>query len=283
MPAKRKQQRSRRTATAVALTIAGSDSSAGAGAQADLKTFGALGVYGVTAITCIVAEMPGKVSQIQPADPAIVREQILLLLKNFSVAAIKTGLLCNGQIVSAVAETLRQIKQKTGTHNLVIDPVTVATTGQPLLDGSAIEIYERELFPLARLITPNLDESSRLLGEQIADLPAMHRAAAALAKKYRVAVLLKGGHLRGRFAVDVLHDGIRAREFSAPFVRDIVTHGTGCTYSAAITAKLAKGAGLSQAVKSGKQFVSAAIRRHFVWNSSSGRIFALNQSLKRHA
>jgi len=283
MPAKRKQQRSRRTATAVALTIAGSDSSAGAGAQADLKTFGALGVYGVTAITCIVAEMPGKVSQIQPADPAIVREQILLLLKNFSVAAIKTGLLCNGQIVSAVAETLRQIKQKTGTHNLVIDPVTVATTGQPLLDGSAIEIYERELFPLARLITPNLDESSRLFGNPIADLPAMHRAAAALAKKYRVAVLLKGGHLRGRFAVDVLHDGIRAREFSAPFVRDIVTHGTGCTYSAAITAKLAKGAGLSQAVKSGKQFVSAAIRRHFVWNSSSGRIFALNQSLKRHA
>jgi hydroxymethylpyrimidine/phosphomethylpyrimidine kinase len=226
MPAKRKQQRSRRTATAVALTIAGSDSSAGAGAQADLKTFGALGVYGVTAITCIVAETPGKVSQIQPADPGIVREQILLLLKNFPVAAIKTGLLCNGQIVSAVAETLRQIKQKTGTHNLVIDPVMVATTGQPLLDGSAIEIYERELFPLARLITPNLDESSRLFGNPIADLPAMHRAAAALAKKYRVAVLLKGGHLRGRFAVDVLHDGIGAREFSAPFVRDIVTHGT---------------------------------------------------------
>jgi len=283
MPAKKKQQRSHGAATAVALTIAGSDSSAGAGAQADLKTFGALGVYGVTAITCIVAETPGKVSQIQPADPAIVREQILLLQKNFPVAAIKTGLLCNGRIVSAVAETLHQTTRKTGMRNLVVDPVMIATTGQALLDSGAIEIYERELFPLAILITPNLDESSRLLGDRIVDVPAMHRAATALAKKYRVAVLVKGGHLRGRLAVDVLHDGIRATEFSAPFVRGIATHGTGCTYSAAITAELAKGAGLSQAVKSGKQFVSAAIRRHFVWNSSSGRIFALNQSLKRHA
>ena len=283
MPAKKKQQRSHGAATAVALTIAGSDSSAGAGAQADLKTFGALGVYGVTAITCIVAETPGKVSQIQPVDPAIVREQILLLQKNFPVAAIKTGLLCNGRIVSAVAETLRQTTRKTGMRNLVIDPVMVATSGQGLLDGGAIEIYERELFPLARLITPNLDESSQLLGEPIVDLPAMHRAAAALAKKYRVAVLLKGGHLRGRFAVDVLHDGIRATEFSAPFVRGMVTHGTGCTYSAAITAELAKGAGLPEAVKSGKQFVSAAIRRHFVWNSSRGTISALNQSLKRQS
>src|SRR5437667_12817716 len=120
MPAKRKQQRSRRTATAVALTIAGSDSSAGAGAQADLKTFGAIGVYGVTAITCIVAETPGKVSQIQPADPAIVREQILLLQKNFPVAAINTGLLCNGRFVSAVAETLHQTTRKTETRNLSV-------------------------------------------------------------------------------------------------------------------------------------------------------------------
>jgi hydroxymethylpyrimidine/phosphomethylpyrimidine kinase len=280
MAGKKKQQRSRITVTAVALTIAGSDSSAGAGAQADLKTFGALGVYGVTAITCIVAETPGKVSQIQPADAAIVREQILLLQRNFPIAAIKTGLLCNAQIVSAVAETLRQTTRKTGTRNLLVDPVMIATSGQALLDGGAIEIYERELFPLARLITPNLDESSRLLGDLVADLPAMHRAAAALAKKYRVAVLLKGGHLGGRFAVDVLHDGIRATEFSAPFVPGIATHGTGCTYSAAITAELAKGADLSQAVKSGKQFVSAAIRRHFVWTSGRGRISALNQSLR---
>ena len=280
MPGKKKQQHPQSAATAVALTIAGSDSSAGAGAQADLKTFGALGVYGVTAITCIVAETPGKVSQMQLADAAIVREQIVLLQESFPIAAIKTGLLCNAQIVSVVAEALRQTTRQTGTRNLVVDPLMIATTGQPLLDGGAIEIYGRELFPLARLITPNLDESSRLLGEPITDLPGMHRAAAALAKKFRVAVLLKGGHLRGRFAVDVLHDGIQAIEFSAPFLANVATHGTGCTYSAAITAELAKGAGLSEAVKFGKQFVSAAIRQHFVWNSSGGRVSALNQGLK---
>src|SRR5438270_2963605 len=279
MAAKRKQQRSQSTVPAVALTIAGSDSSAGAGAQADLKTFAALGVYGVPAITCIVAETPGKVSQIQPADLAIVREQILLLQKSFPIAAMKTGLLCNAQIVSAVAETLRQTRAKTGTRNLVVDPVMIATSVQPLLEPEAIETYERELFPLARLITPNLDESSRLLGNTISDLPAMRRAAAALAKKYRVAVLLKGGHLRGTYAVDVLHDGNRTMEFSARFVPGIDTHGTGCTYSAAITAALAKGADVPQAVKFGKQFVLSAIRQHFVWTCRGRKISALNQSL----
>ena len=177
MPGKKKQQHPQSAATAVALTIAGSDSSAGAGAQADLKTFGALGVYGVTAITCIVAETPGKVSQMQLADAAIVREQIVLLQESFPIAAIKTGLLCNAQIVSVVAEALRQTTRQTGTRNLVVDPLMIATTGQPLLDGGAIEIYERELFPLARLITPNLDESSRLLGDPIADLPDRSRSA----------------------------------------------------------------------------------------------------------
>src|SRR5437868_137612 len=126
MAAKRKQQRSRSPVTAIALTIAGSDSSAGAGAQADLKTFAGLGVYGVTAITCIVAETPGKVSQIQPADAAIVREQIILLQKSFPVAAIKTGLLCNGRIVSAVSDTLHQTTRKKGLRNLVVDTVLIA-------------------------------------------------------------------------------------------------------------------------------------------------------------
>ena len=130
MAAKRKQQRSRSPVTAIALTIAGSDSSAGAGAQADLKTFAGLGVYGVTAITCIVAETPGKVSQIQPADAAIVREQIILLQKSFPISAIKTGLLCNTQIVLVVAETLRQTTRKTGTRNLVVDPVMIAKIGR---------------------------------------------------------------------------------------------------------------------------------------------------------
>src|SRR6184192_760881 len=183
----------------VALTIAGSDCSAGAGIQADLKTFSALGVYGLTAITCIVAETPGKVSRIQPADPEIVREQIELLLKNFPIAAIKTGLLCNAEIVAQVVRSLGKVKRRP----LVVDPVMIATSGDILLEPEAIRIYQRDLFPLATLITPNLDEATRLLGYPIRDLGAMHRATRTLATKYGTAVLLKGGHLRGRRAIDV--------------------------------------------------------------------------------
>jgi hydroxymethylpyrimidine/phosphomethylpyrimidine kinase len=273
MPSKN-PRRSQTAATAVALTIAGSDSSAGAGAQADLKTFTALGVYGVTAITCIVAETPGKVSRIQAADPEIVREQIELLLKGFPVAAIKTGLLCNEEIVAQVVGSLRKVKER----RLVVDPVMVATTGDVLLASEAIQIYERELLPLATLITPNLDEAGRLLGGSIRDLAAMHWGARALAKKYRTAVLLKGGHLRGRRAIDVLSFGDCTKEYSAAFLPGLKTHGTGCTYSAAITAELAKGVELPRAIATAKRFVSSAIRSHFAWKSGRGKIFALNPS-----
>jgi hydroxymethylpyrimidine/phosphomethylpyrimidine kinase len=267
-------RRSQSGAAPVALTIAGSDSSAGAGAQADLKTFSALGVYGVTAMTCIVAEMPGKVSRIQPADPEIVREQIELLLKCFPVVAIKTGLLCNAPIVAQVMRSLRKVKRR----QLVIDPVMIATSGETLLAPKAIQLYEHELFSLATLITPNLDEAARLAGEPIEDLDDMHEAAKTLGKKYGTAVLLKGGHLRGSRAIDVFYFGNGTREFSAPFVPRVKTHGTGCTYSAAITAELAKGAELSRAIATAKKFVTSALRSHFVWKSGSDRIFALNQS-----
>jgi hydroxymethylpyrimidine/phosphomethylpyrimidine kinase len=256
----------------VALTIAGSDSSAGAGAQADLKTFTALGVYGLTAITCIVAETPGKVSRIQPADPEIVREQIELLLKNFPIAAIKTGLLCNAEIVAQVVRSLGKVKRR----RLVVDPVMIATSGRVLLQPEAIQIYQRDLFPLATLITPNLDEAKRLLGHPIRDLAAMHRAARTLATKYGTAVLLKGGHLRGRRAIDVFSSGDRTIEYSAAFLPGVKTHGTGCTYSAAIAAELAKGAELPRAIAVAKKIVSSAIRFHFVWKSGRGKIFALN-------
>jgi hydroxymethylpyrimidine/phosphomethylpyrimidine kinase len=269
----KKARRAQGAAMPVALTIAGSDSSAGAGAQADLKTFCALGVYGVTAITCIVAETPGKVSRIQPADPEIVYEQIKLLLKNFPVAAIKTGLLCSAAIVAEVVRSLHKAKRR----QLVVDPVMIATSGDVLLAPKAIQIYERELFPLATLITPNLDEAERLVGEPIGNLGDMHRAAKTLGKKYGAAVLLKGGHLRGRkAAIDVLYFGSQTREFSAPFVPRVKTHGTGCTYSAAITSELAKGADLVRAVTTAKKFVTSAIRSHFVWKSGRDRIFALN-------
>src|SRR6202035_2053461 len=148
----------------VALTIAGSDSSAGAGIQADLKTFSALGVYGLTAVTCIVAEIPGKVSRIEPVSAAIVHEQIEVLT-NFPIEAIKTGLLCSAEIISAVAKAIRA-KGRISAQRvpIVIDPVIVATSGDMLVEPAAIAAYEKELFLLASLIIPNLDEAERLLG-----------------------------------------------------------------------------------------------------------------------
>lgn len=261
----------------VALTIAGSDSSAGAGIQADLKTFSALGVYGLTAITCVVAETPGHVSEIEPVSAKLVSAQIEVLLKSFPVAAIKTGLLFSGEIVSAVAKALRA-RPREAAMPLVIDPVMVATSGDPLLKGDAVEAYERELFPIARLITPNLDEAARLLGEPIGDLSAMRTAGQRLAEKYRVPVLLKGGHLAGQEAIDLLFVEGNVVEFSAPFSRGIATHGTGCTYSAAITAGLARGFSLEESVRRAKRFVTAAIAQHLSWESDAKAVHALNHS-----
>src|ERR1700682_5122338 len=238
----------------VALTIAGSDSSAGAGIQADLKTFSALGVYGLTAVPCVVAETPGLVSKIEPVSGELVREQIEVLLRSFPVAAIKTGLLFSGDIIAEVARVL----QRHESTPLVIDPVMVATSGDALLRDDAVQTYERELCPLAALVTPNLGEASRLLGKSIRDLPAMRQAGEILTEKYGVPVLLKGGHLASDDAIDLLFLGGNVIEFSAPFSRGIATHGTGCTYSAAITAGLANGLPLEEAIRRAKGFITAA-------------------------
>lgn len=264
----------------VALTIAGSDSSSGAGIQADLKTFSAFGVYGLTAVTCVVAETPGAVSRIEPVSAEMVREQIEILLRTFPVAAIKTGLLFSGDIVAEVAQTLRAHAAKTSAMPpLVIDPVMVATSGDLLLHADAIETYERDLFPLAALLTPNLGEAARLLGEAIADLPAMRKAGATLTKKYGVPILLKGGHLAGEEAIDLLFAGGKVIEFSAPFSRGIATHGTGCTYSAGIAAGLAKGLPLEEAVRAAKKFVTATIAQHLAWKTTGDTpLHALNHS-----
>lgn len=260
----------------VALTIAGSDSSAGAGVQADLKTFNALGVYGLTAVSCVVAETPGKVSRIEPLSAEIVREQIEVLFRNFPIAAAKTGLLCSGEIISVVARVLVDLARKIP---LVVDPVMVATSGDLLLRSDAVERYENELFPVATLITPNFDEAERLLGEKIEDRQSMQKAAKALAKKYRVSILLKGGHLAGNKAIDLLVHRGKMTEFSAPFIRGVATHGTGCTYSAAITAGFASGLSLEASIKRAKKFVTASIRRYFRWQSRDGGVIhALNHS-----
>ncbi len=271
---KQHDRRSQSAATVpVALSIAGSDSSAGAGIQADLKTFSALGVYGLTAVTCVVAEIPGKVSRVEPVSARIVGEQIEVLVRNFPIGAIKTGLLCSTAIISAVAEAVGKIYRTRGRHiPLVIDPVMIATSGDPLLEPAAIETYEKELFPLASLITPNIDEAERLLRTNITEREAMHTAATELGTRLGTAILLKGGHLAGRNSVDVLFLNGKIREFSARFTRGVATHGTGCTYSAAITAGLACGLPLEKAIRRAKKFVSDSIAQHFQWRSNTGEV-----------
>jgi hydroxymethylpyrimidine/phosphomethylpyrimidine kinase len=251
----------------VALTIAGSDNSAGAGAQADLKTFSALNVYGLTAITCVVAEVPGKVSAIQAIEPRIVAEQIELSFGAFPVAAVKTGMLYSREIIEVVCDA---IERKSPRMPLVVDPVMVATSGDPLLRGDAVEGYKKRLFKQALLITPNLDEASALLGRSVQSIAQMREAGRELRERFGAAAwLLKGGHLSGETALDLLFFGNdEVAEFSAPFVRGVSTHGTGCTYSAAITAGLTCGLPLQQAVRQAKTFVTQAISGHFRWKNT---------------
>lgn len=259
----------------VALTIAGSDCSAGAGLQADLKTFSALGVFGLTAVTCVVAEVPGKVSRIDAIDARSVREQVELCLANFPVRAIKTGLLCSVETVETVADVL---EVSAGEIPLVVDPVMVATSGDVLLQPEAVDLYCTRLFPRASLVTPNMAEASALTGRSVRNLEDMRAVGEELARKFGTSFLMKGGHLGGEHAIDLLCDGAAVVEFSAPFVAGVSTHGTGCTYSAAIIARLALGDSLEEAIVQAKDFVSRAIRAHFAWQSSLGEIHALNHA-----
>ena len=259
------------------LSIAGSDNSAGAGIQADLKTMCALGVYGLTALTCVVAEVPGKVSAIQGVAPEIVAEQIRLLFGAFPVAAVKTGMLYSPAILNVVADTFEELRLTPEAAPLVVDPVMVATSGDRLLQPEAVDVYETRLFPAATLVTPNLDEAAALLGQAIETREQMREAGQQMVKKYGTAFLMKGGHLREDSAADLLveRDGAESW-FEAPFVRDVSTHGTGCTYSAAIASELAKGAGLREAVAVAKRFVTGAVAAHLRWSQGKSQTDALN-------
>jgi hydroxymethylpyrimidine/phosphomethylpyrimidine kinase len=258
----------------IALSIAGSDNSAGAGAQADLKTFSANGIYGLTAITCVVAEVPGKVSAIQPVTPEIVRKQIRLSFESFPVASVKTGMLFSAEIIAAVCDELdgRQLP-------LVVDPVMVATSGDSLVEPDAVALCRERLLPMATLITPNLDEAAALLGRKITSIEQMPGAGNELTELFGTAILLKGGHLQGKNALDLLFADNQVHKFTAPFVRDVQTHGTGCTYSAAIAAGLAQGLPLVTAIDNAKKFVTRAIREHFRWTQSGKDTDALNHFL----
>jgi len=246
----------------VVLTIAGSDNSGGAGIQADLKTFTTLGVYGTTAVTCVVAEHPGRLLNITPIPPGRVADQIRLVLEAFPVVAIKTGMLYSAEIIAAVAEAVAPALKR-GVP-LVIDPVMVASTGRVLLKKDAIRAL-RKFIACATVVTPNRDEAALLWGKPITDLKTLEEAALGLAKGFRhPSILAKGGHLKTGQAVDVLAtpDG-QSREFSAKRIPGADAHGTGCTYSAAITAGLAKGLTLAEAVALGKCFITRALRRRF--------------------
>ncbi|MFZ4116671.1 MAG: bifunctional hydroxymethylpyrimidine kinase/phosphomethylpyrimidine kinase [Chthoniobacterales bacterium] len=250
----------------IVLTIAGSDCSAGAGIQIDLKTFSALGCYGLTAVTCVVAEVPGQVLSIQAVNPEIVRDQIALLFETFSIGAIKTGMLFSQSIINAVADVFDNLPQL---PPLVVDPVMIASSGDPLLEADAIEAYRERLFPMATVITPNLDELYFLASalQRPSSLDEMRRVGQELLAKIKRSLLLKGGHLQGTTATDLLllQDGTE-HCFSAPFLRDVETHGTGCTYAAAITAGLAKGNSLPEAVATAKDLVTNAISNAYRWN-----------------
>ncbi len=276
----------------VVLTIAGSDNSAGAGAQADLKTISALGAYGVTAITCVVAEVPGKVSAVHPIPSAIVAEQIRLLFGAFPIAAIKTGMLYSVEIIRTVTDTLEQFKIQNCPASargrlaslgskfkipLIVDPVMVATSGDPLLLPDAVAQYRERLFPIATLVTPNLDEVRTLTGRAITSRAGMLDAGLELVARHGTAFLIKGGHLREAIATDllVLPDGT-VHTYEAPFVPGVNTHGTGCTYSAAIATGLARGLDLPAAVGEAKKFVTAAITGFLRWEKDGRTTDALN-------
>jgi len=261
----------------IILTIAGSDNSCGAGAQADLKTISALGGYALTAITCVVAEIPGKVSMIHPVPPEVVAEQIRLSFEAFPVAAVKTGMLYSREIIGAVVETLDAcFAGCTTLPQLVVDPVMSATSGDPLVDGDAVSLYQRELIPRASLITPNLDEVRTLLGRGVTSEAEMREAGLELAASFGCAVLIKGGHLRQAEAVDYLVENEQIEEYRAPFVVGVSTHGTGCSYSAAIATGLARGLSLHDSVREAKRFVSGAIANFLRWNRGRNQVDALH-------
>ena len=242
----------------VALTIAGSDSGGGAGIQADLKTFAALGVHGTSAITCITAQNPTRISGMQACRALLVREQIEAVFAELRPKAVKTGMLYSAEIIRAVAKFF----QRSPSVMLVVDPVMIATSGTALLKPTAIKVLRNELLPLATLITPNLDEAAHLVGRPLRSVEDLRTAARELQREFHCAVLVKGGHLKGvSEAVDIFYDGKTELRLSAPFIKGIRTHGTGCTYSAAITAYLALGCALPDAVTRAKKHVTQAIAR----------------------
>jgi hydroxymethylpyrimidine/phosphomethylpyrimidine kinase len=244
----------------VCLTIAGSDCSGGAGLEADLKTFNTLQSYGMSAATCVVAENPSEVVAIHPIPSRIVRQQISCCLEGMSSVAVKTGMLYSASIIQAVHKELS--KNSSAVRSVVIDPVMVATSGKRLLKKDAIHRLKNLIAAHADLVTPNLDEAEILAERTIRTKTQMETAAVDLAKRFDCAVLLKGGHLvKSPWAEDFLWNGKKGEWFRSKRIRNVKTHGTGCTYSAAIIANLSQGRSLFDSVRFAKKYLTRTIQR----------------------
>ena len=245
-----------------ALTIAGSDSGAGAGIQADLKTFAALGVYGTSVITAITAQNTVSVTRVLELPPDLVAAQIDTVIQDIGAHALKTGMLANAAIIEVVAEKIKEHRLE----NLVVDPVMVAKSGDLLLRRDAIEALRSCLLPLAATVTPNLPEAAELAGIAVSTQRDIQEAAKRILGMGAKSVVVKGGHRKGP-AIDIFYDGKKFRELKAARIPTRNTHGTGCTFSAAIAASLAKGKKLEEAVVQAKRYITHAIRKGFAIGS----------------
>ena len=258
----------------VAVTIAGSDNSAGAGIQADLKTFTYFRVFGQSVVTCVVAEVPGKVQTIAPIDAATVRDQLRLSLEYFPVSVIKTGMLFSKAIIEVVGDILETIPVEQRPF-LVVDPVMVASSGDRLLEADALEMYRNRLFPLATVVTPNRHETEIIYGHTIETSAELEAIGPKLVKQFGTSFFLKGGHWSGDLAVDYLATPTGVLRLAEPFVAAKSTHGTGCTLSAALAAGMALGDDLPAAAHRAKAFVTRAISESMTWSGQHGPVSAL--------
>jgi len=236
----------------VSLTIGGSDSGSGAGIQADLKTFTMLETFGTTALTCLTAQNPDSVSAIEAVSDSFLKAQLDSIFNYFPVVSAKTGMLFSKSLIEVVTKFFSNHKSV----QLVVDPVMVATSGAKLLQDEAIEVLVNKLIPLAYIITPNLDEASLLLGREIKEVDELERSVKELFDKFKVPVLLKGGHIQmATSAIDILYDGHSIYRYEKPYINNRNTHGSGCTFSAAISAFLARGISLPSAVGNAKEYI----------------------------
>ena len=239
----------------VALTVAGSDSGGGAGIQADLKTFAAFGVYGLTVITAVTAQNTLGVRAVQEIDPAVIASQLDAVAEDFSIGALKTGMLSSAAIIEAVADGITRHELRP----LVVDPVMVAKSGDRLLRPEAVEALRRKLLPIARLVTPNIPEAEVLAGRPIRNREDRVIAARRIMEFGAHAVVIKGGHSEDDPVVDVLVDPEGVHEYAARRLATTSTHGTGCTFSAAIAASLAQGGDLAGAVGQAREYLTRAL------------------------